>query len=275
MTGQASGCKSDAVQEQTRRLDRDAPREGRAGRADGLRAPARRRVVAPTRSAAGAWLADAGDRRRPRRWCRRPTRTQQTWQSVAEGAGWDLEPELDRGLYAAGAGDRARPAPDRARRRPDPGRRSATTRPWRRSPSMLDDGDGDGRPRRTDGHGLPRPARSRSSSTTAPGPTCRGSGASPALVAGVPRSGPVADDGRAARSTSQASTRQSQPEPPLPAGELARVETEVAGVRPRSLVEPATPTSARRHARRDRPLRRRGRGRRCRRRRRRPRSPRG
>jgi phosphohistidine phosphatase len=29
------------------------------------------------------------------------TRTQQTWAVVAEGAGWDLEPTLDHGLYAA------------------------------------------------------------------------------------------------------------------------------------------------------------------------------
>jgi len=29
------------------------------------------------------------------------TRTRQTWQRVAEGAGWDLEADFDRGLYAA------------------------------------------------------------------------------------------------------------------------------------------------------------------------------
>ncbi len=29
------------------------------------------------------------------------TRTQQTWAAVAEGAGWDLEPTFDHGLYAA------------------------------------------------------------------------------------------------------------------------------------------------------------------------------
>jgi phosphohistidine phosphatase len=29
------------------------------------------------------------------------SRTRQTWGSLAEGAGWDLEPELDRGLYTA------------------------------------------------------------------------------------------------------------------------------------------------------------------------------
>ena len=29
-------------------------------------------------------------------------RTQQTWEAVAEGAGWDLEADLDESLYAAG-----------------------------------------------------------------------------------------------------------------------------------------------------------------------------
>jgi phosphohistidine phosphatase len=29
------------------------------------------------------------------------TRTRQTWAAIAAAAGWDLEPELDRGLYAA------------------------------------------------------------------------------------------------------------------------------------------------------------------------------
>jgi phosphohistidine phosphatase len=29
-------------------------------------------------------------------------RTQQTWEALAEGAGWDLDPELDEGLYSAG-----------------------------------------------------------------------------------------------------------------------------------------------------------------------------
>lgn len=28
-------------------------------------------------------------------------RTRETWVSLAQGAGWDLEPELDRGLYSA------------------------------------------------------------------------------------------------------------------------------------------------------------------------------
>ena len=29
-------------------------------------------------------------------------RTQETWESLAEGAGWDLEPDLERALYSAG-----------------------------------------------------------------------------------------------------------------------------------------------------------------------------
>jgi phosphohistidine phosphatase len=29
-------------------------------------------------------------------------RTRETWASTAAGAGWDLDPDLDRGLYAAG-----------------------------------------------------------------------------------------------------------------------------------------------------------------------------
>jgi phosphohistidine phosphatase len=29
-------------------------------------------------------------------------RTQETWEALAEGAGWDLDPELDEGLYSAG-----------------------------------------------------------------------------------------------------------------------------------------------------------------------------
>jgi phosphohistidine phosphatase len=45
-------------------------------------------------------------------------RTQQTWESLAEAAGWSLEPTFDRGLYAAGpdtAFDLMREAPDEAR----------------------------------------------------------------------------------------------------------------------------------------------------------------
>jgi phosphohistidine phosphatase len=45
-------------------------------------------------------------------------RTRQTWESVAEAAGWSLEPTFDRGLYAAGpdtAFDLMRETPDEAR----------------------------------------------------------------------------------------------------------------------------------------------------------------
>lgn len=45
-------------------------------------------------------------------------RTHQTWLSVADGAGWTLEPELDRGLYSAGpetALDILRTTPEAAR----------------------------------------------------------------------------------------------------------------------------------------------------------------
>lgn len=46
------------------------------------------------------------------------TRTRQTWESIAGGAGWDVVPELDPGLYAAGpetALDVLRTAPHEAR----------------------------------------------------------------------------------------------------------------------------------------------------------------
>ncbi len=52
-------------------------------------------------SAAGAWLASAGivpDHAL----VSAALRTQETWAAVAAGAGWTLEPEHDRGLYAAG-----------------------------------------------------------------------------------------------------------------------------------------------------------------------------
>jgi phosphohistidine phosphatase len=44
-------------------------------------------------------------------------RTRQTWERVAEAAGWSLEPAFDRGLYAAGpdtAFDLMRETPDEA-----------------------------------------------------------------------------------------------------------------------------------------------------------------
>ena len=70
-------------------------------------------------------------------------RTQQTWAALAEGAGWDLEPELSSSLYAAG--------PDAAIdlvRETDPG--ATTLVVVGHNPTMayvaelLDDGEGDG-----------------------------------------------------------------------------------------------------------------------------------
>lgn len=49
---------------------------------------------------AGAWLADVGfvpDHAL----VSAALRTRETWAALASGAGWDLEPELDRGLYSA------------------------------------------------------------------------------------------------------------------------------------------------------------------------------
>lgn len=70
------------------------------------------------------------------------TRTQQTWRQVAEGAGWDLEPDFDRGLYAADPDT----ALDLVRERPD---ECHTAIVIGHNPTMatlaqlLDDGDGD------------------------------------------------------------------------------------------------------------------------------------
>jgi phosphohistidine phosphatase len=49
---------------------------------------------------AGAWLAEAGfipDHAL----VSAALRTRETWTALASGAGWDLDPELDRGLYSA------------------------------------------------------------------------------------------------------------------------------------------------------------------------------
>ncbi len=67
-------------------------------------------------SAAGAWLA-AQDVSPDHALVSAALRTQQTWESVAAGAGWSLTPDLDRGLYAAGpesALDLLRLVPDSA-----------------------------------------------------------------------------------------------------------------------------------------------------------------
>jgi phosphohistidine phosphatase len=52
-------------------------------------------------AAAGAWLAAAGVTP-DHALVSAALRTQETWASVCEGAGWSLAPDLDRGLYAAG-----------------------------------------------------------------------------------------------------------------------------------------------------------------------------
>jgi phosphohistidine phosphatase len=52
-------------------------------------------------AAAGAWLASQGVTP-DHALVSAALRTQQTWESVASGAGWSIEPDLDRGLYAAG-----------------------------------------------------------------------------------------------------------------------------------------------------------------------------
>lgn len=49
---------------------------------------------------AGAWLAARGVRP-DHALVSAATRARQTWEQLREGAGWDLEPELDQGLYAA------------------------------------------------------------------------------------------------------------------------------------------------------------------------------
>lgn len=49
---------------------------------------------------AGAWLAREGFTP-DRALVSAALRTQETWASVAEGGGWDLAPDLDRGLYSA------------------------------------------------------------------------------------------------------------------------------------------------------------------------------
>ena len=50
---------------------------------------------------AGAWLAEQGFTPE-HALVSAALRTQETWVSLAGAAGWSLDPELDRGLYAAG-----------------------------------------------------------------------------------------------------------------------------------------------------------------------------
>ena len=52
-------------------------------------------------AAAGSWLAEQG-LAPDHALVSAARRTQETWAALASGAGWELEPELDRGLYAAG-----------------------------------------------------------------------------------------------------------------------------------------------------------------------------
>jgi phosphohistidine phosphatase len=52
-------------------------------------------------AAAGAWLASQ-DVSPDHALVSAALRTRQTWDAVASGAGWSLEPDFDRGLYAAG-----------------------------------------------------------------------------------------------------------------------------------------------------------------------------
>jgi phosphohistidine phosphatase len=52
-------------------------------------------------TAAGHWLADQGLVADHALVSAAP-RAQETWSALASGAGWDLEPSLDEGLYAAG-----------------------------------------------------------------------------------------------------------------------------------------------------------------------------
>jgi phosphohistidine phosphatase len=128
------------VQDQTRRLV--VMRHGNAEQ-DGP-TDFERTLTARGRAAAaetGSWLADQGVTP-DHALVSEATRARETWESVAEGAGWDLEPELDRGLYAAGpetAVDVMQTAPDDARTLVVVGHNPTIATVVQ----MLDDGDGD------------------------------------------------------------------------------------------------------------------------------------
>ena len=167
---EASGCQSDAVQRADPAARRDASRQGRAGRPDRLRAGAHR--ARADRRRGGRCLARRRRASRPTtRWCPPRTRAHQTWEAVAGGAGWELEPELDRGLYAAGPETALDLLQTAARRRRRAGGRSATTRPWPRSPRCWTTATGTPTPSTEMAMPATRPAPSRSSSTTGPGRT--------------------------------------------------------------------------------------------------------
>ena len=92
-------------------------------------------------AAVGAWLAEQGlvpDHAL----VSAAVRTRQTWEAIAQSAGWDLEAELDRGLYAAGpetALDILRTTPAEARTLVFVGHNPTVAY----LAQMLDDGEGD------------------------------------------------------------------------------------------------------------------------------------
>lgn len=90
---------------------------------------------------AGAWLAEQGFAPE-HALVSAALRTQETWASLAVAAGWDLDPELDRGLYAAGpdtALDLVREVDDDVRRLLVIGHNPTIAV----LAQLLDDGDGD------------------------------------------------------------------------------------------------------------------------------------
>ena len=128
------------MQHQTRRLvlmrhgtaEQDGPTDFERPLAERGRADA---------AAAGVWLAEQ-EITADHALVSAATRAHQTWASVAEGAGWGIEPELDRGLYQAGpetAVDIMQTAPEEARTLVVIGHNPTIAS----VAQMLDDGDGD------------------------------------------------------------------------------------------------------------------------------------
>ena len=92
-------------------------------------------------AALGAWLAAEGFEPE-HTLVSAALRTRETWASMAAGAGWDLDPDLDRGLYAAGpesALDLVRLVDDGVRRLLVLGHNPTMAS----LAQLLDDGDGD------------------------------------------------------------------------------------------------------------------------------------
>ena len=83
--------------------------------------------------AAGAWLAEQGFEP-DHALVSAALRTGETWAGVAAGAGWELDPDLDRGLYAADT-DTALDLLRRSATTYAGCWSSATTPRWRRSPT--------------------------------------------------------------------------------------------------------------------------------------------